>query len=66
MQPNNHTNNGVVSSQGKRDPYLADLLNPAPGESAVRSETMQSVMDELSGTATSRRAQLYNLLHRDA
>ncbi len=46
-----------------RDPYLAKVTgNAAKPASRRYSEAMHAVMDEMQGTATSRRAEIYNSL----
>ncbi len=62
MQPNNN-NNGAKSGEFTRDPYITGLFR-SEGRQDPRdySEAMNAVMDEMHGTATSRRAMLYNAL----
>ena len=70
MHPKNNNNGAARSAHASadalrsRDPYLARVTGQA-GESRKRhySEAMHAVMDELQGTATSRRAEVYNSLH---
>ncbi len=69
MHPKNN-NNGAerlthasADTLRSRDPYLARVIGRAgePGK-RIYSEAMHAVMDEMQGTATSRRAEVYNSL----
>ena len=63
MQPHNNNNNGATASEHSRDPYITGLFRSDSREDArYYSEAMSAVMDEMHGTATSRRAMLYNAL----
>lgn len=70
MHHKNNNNGAGVSEHSSadalrsRDPYLARVTGDA-GQARNRSysEATHAVMDEMQGTATSRRAALYNSLH---
>ena len=54
---------GNADALRSRDPYLAKVAGQAGKPQPRRySEAMHTVMDEMQGTATSRRAELYNSL----
>ena len=54
---NGHDTEASADERRARDPLFSNLA-PAEG----RSEALKAVMDEMSGTATSRRAHAYNSL----
>jgi len=62
MHQKNNNNGATKEASVPRDPYLSDLTRDGTRRDPYYSETMNAVMDEMSGTATSRRASLYNRL----
>lgn len=68
MHPNNNNNgaqavnhaNGKATEANADERRARDPLFRKLASSEGRSEAMNAVMDELSGTATSRRADAYN------
>ena len=62
MHQKNNNNDAVRKTSGFRDPYISSIARN-DGRGDIRySEAVNAVMDEMSGTATSRRALLYNRL----
>ena len=62
MQPKKN-NNGADKGKHSPDPYVSGLLRSQRRQvDRGYSEAIRSVMDEMNGTATSRRAELYNSL----
>jgi len=62
MHHKNNNNGAHREPSELRDPYIAGLSGDQRERPKDRSEAITAVMDEMSGTATSRRAQLYNHL----
>ena len=62
MHPKNNNNDAHKEPSPLRDPYLSGLTSPGSGARGGYSEELNAVMDEMSGTATSRRASIYNQL----
>lgn len=62
MHQKNNNSDAVRETSDLRDPYISSIARN-DGRSAIRhSEAVKAVMDEMSGTATSRRALRYNRL----
>ena len=62
MHQKNNNSDAVRKTSDLRDPYISSLARN-DGRSDMRySEAVNTVMDEMSGTSTSRRALLYNRL----
>ena len=62
MHHKNNNNDAARKAAALRDPHISSIARNDGRDPIRHSETMKAVMDEMSGTATSRRALLYNRL----